>query len=101
MGGNIAGIYGAQIFRSDDRPLYRRGFTINIVIIVTGIAMAALRYIADVAGRRRIARQIGPESASDHQSQDEDVKTGRQDDTQHQGVLNNGHRKDDLTSTVA
>jgi hypothetical protein len=31
MGDNIAGIYiyGAQIFRQEDRPFYRRGFSIS------------------------------------------------------------------------
>ncbi|KAF1347342.1 MFS general substrate transporter [Lizonia empirigonia] len=28
MGANIAGIYGAQIFREDDRPRYRRAFAV-------------------------------------------------------------------------
>jgi len=53
MGANIAGIYGAQIFRSDDRPRYRRAFSVGIGILTFGLFMAGMRYIDDVVRRRR------------------------------------------------
>jgi len=53
MGGNIAGIYGAQIFRRDDRPLYKRGFAVNIAILVVGLLFAVGRYIDDVFRRKK------------------------------------------------
>jgi hypothetical protein len=53
MGGNIAGIYGAQIFRRDDRPLYKRGFAVNISILVAGLLLAVVRYVDDRIRRRR------------------------------------------------
>lgn len=45
MAGNIAGIYGAQIFREEDNPLYRRGFNIGIAILATSCCLAIIRYI--------------------------------------------------------
>jgi hypothetical protein len=53
MGANIAGIYGAQIFRQDDRPRYRRGFSIGIGVLTFGLIMAVVRFIDDVRRRRR------------------------------------------------
>lgn len=58
MGANIAGIYGAQIFRSDDKPRYRRGFSINIAILTIGVTFAFGRYLDDLRRRRKIAQQI-------------------------------------------
>jgi hypothetical protein len=58
MGANIGGIYGAQLFRADDRPRYRRGFSIGCAIIAFGVACATLRYIiGDVMRRRKDQRQ--------------------------------------------
>lgn len=45
MAGNIAGIYGAQIFREEDNPLYRRGFNVGIAILATSCCLAIIRYI--------------------------------------------------------
>lgn len=53
MGANIAGIYGAQIFRADDRPFYRRGFTVAIAVLAAGLLLAGIRYVDDVLRRRR------------------------------------------------
>jgi len=53
MGGNIAGIYGAQIFRRDDRPLYKRGFAVNIAILVVGLLLASARYVDDIFRRKK------------------------------------------------
>lgn len=53
MGANIAGIYGAQIFRRDDRPLYRRGFSVAIAVLAAGLVMAIARWVDDVLTRRR------------------------------------------------
>ncbi|KAK1829508.1 major facilitator superfamily domain-containing protein [Podospora conica] len=73
MGGNIAGIYGAQIFRSDDKPLYLRGFAIGIGVISTGITIAIIRFIDDVIRRRRAKNviEIEPESGSEGNTVDE------------------------------
>jgi len=84
MGGNIAGIYGAQIFRQDDRPRYRRGFSINIAILVVGLILAALRYADDVVRRRR-ASKINDDSASDEGSSE--PKAARPSDIQPAPVL--------------
>ncbi|PNS18223.1 hypothetical protein CAC42_7592 [Sphaceloma murrayae] len=56
MGANIAGIYGAQIFRSDDRPRYRRAFSVNCAILAFGLACAVFRYADDWLRRRRVAK---------------------------------------------
>jgi hypothetical protein len=53
MGANIAGIYGAQIFRQDDRPRYRRAFSVNCAVLAFGLVLAIVRYIDDLRTRRR------------------------------------------------
>lgn len=45
MGANTAGIYGAQIFRSDDSPRYRRAFVIGISVLTLGTIAATVRKI--------------------------------------------------------
>lgn len=75
MGANIAGIYGAQIFRSDDKPRYRRGFSINIGVLTFGLVIAVVRFIDDRIRRRRKARQIELEAESDRNSITQDQKT--------------------------
>ena len=68
MGANIAGIYGAQIFRSEDKPLYLTGFATGIGIITTAITLASIRLVDDIIKRRRAKNQIEvePESGSDN-----------------------------------
>jgi hypothetical protein len=75
MGANIAGIYGAQIFREDDSPRYRRGFSVNIAVLTVGLLMAVIRFVDDLLRRRRTARQIQHEPESDHDSHNEDKHT--------------------------
>jgi hypothetical protein len=65
MGANIAGIYGAQIFRSDDRPRYRRAFAIACAILAFGLAVAVVRYVDDKIRKRRKRQQIDDGSSSD------------------------------------
>ncbi len=65
MGANIAGIYGAQIFRSDDKPLYRRGFAGNIAILATAFLLALVRFIDDrIRKRRKGQAEIEPSADS-------------------------------------
>ena len=67
MGANIAGIYGAQIFRQDDRPRYRRGFSINIGVLAFGLALATVRFIDD--WRRRKSSKVIEEQSEDEVAQ--------------------------------
>ncbi|KAL5049125.1 major facilitator superfamily domain-containing protein [Aspergillus fruticulosus] len=53
MNANIAGIYGAQIFRSDDKPLYRRGFSVALSVLAVGLVLAIVRYAETIVQRRR------------------------------------------------
>lgn len=71
MGANIAGIYGAQIFRADDKPLYRRGFSIGIAVLSAGLILAIVRYIDDRIRRRRKAAQVAAEETSSGRQSDE------------------------------
>lgn len=78
MGANIAGIYGAQIFRADDKPLYRRGFGIDIAVLIVGVVLAIVRFSDGWIQKRRGARQevlAAVDSGSEHNSQ-EDEKSG-------------------------
>jgi peptidoglycan/LPS O-acetylase OafA/YrhL len=65
MGANIAGIYGAQIFREDDKPRYRRAFAIACAVLAVGLAVAIGRYVDDKLRKRRKARQLDDASSSD------------------------------------
>ena len=65
MGANIAGIYGAQIFRSNDKPRYRRAFGVNIAVLVVGLSLAVIRYVDDWLRRRRNARKTNADSSSE------------------------------------
>lgn len=72
MGANVAGIYGAQIFREDDKPRYRRGFSVNIAVLTVGLLLAVVRYVDDMLRRRRNSGQLSNQSASADNSHDED-----------------------------
>lgn len=65
MGANAAGIYGAQIFRSDDKPKYRRAFTVGAVVLAVGLLLAIVRYIDDRIRRKRNIKQQSSEASSD------------------------------------
>lgn len=69
MGANIAGIYGAQIFRSDDRPRYRRAFVIGIGVLIAGTIAAIIRYLDDVIRRKN--KQNYTDSASSTSTEEE------------------------------
>ncbi|KAH7035989.1 alternative sulfate transporter [Microdochium trichocladiopsis] len=78
MGANIAGIYGAQIFRRDDSPLYRRGFSVACAVLAFGLAVAIFRFVDDVIRRRRNKGAIdaGDQHSAGSQSQDDEAEVG-------------------------
>ena len=88
MGGNIAGIYGAQIFRQDDRPLYQRGFAVNISILVVGLLLAVTRFIDDLLRRRKPA-PFQPEVSSGSETSPSE-KAARPSDVQPAPILMDG-----------
>lgn len=58
MGANIGGIYGAQLFRSDDNPRYYRAFSVACAIIAFGVVCAVGRLVVgDAMSRRRQAKR--------------------------------------------
>lgn len=65
MGANIAGIYGAQIFRNDDRPRYRRAFAVACTVLAVGLLLAIFRFVEDRLRRRRKARNLEDSSSED------------------------------------
>ncbi|KAL2827792.1 major facilitator superfamily domain-containing protein [Aspergillus cavernicola] len=71
MGANIAGIYGAQIFRADDKPLYRRGFSVALAVLSVGLVLAAVRYVDTLLHRRRKVEGV----ESEESQRDEASKT--------------------------
>lgn len=80
MAGNIAGIYGAQIFREEDNPLYRRGFNIGIGILATSFCLAIVRYIdSKFLIRRQKREQAANQETVEavNSSGQEDFNTGR------------------------
>ncbi|CAM1501311.1 Fc.00g104730.m01.CDS01 [Cosmosporella sp. VM-42] len=83
MGANIAGIYGAQIFRQDDKPRYRRGFSINIGVLTFGLSLVVLRYLDDRFRRRRHNPQNEPRVVGEDASNEkEGLKTAPSSESQ-------------------
>ncbi|KAG4442148.1 hypothetical protein IFR05_002361 [Cadophora sp. M221] len=93
MGANIAGIYGAQIFREDDKPRYRRGFSIDIAIVTFGLALAVVRFLDDLRRRRRNGGQLVVETASEDNNSNDDIKAARVSDVQPPAVIVGGDFK--------
>jgi len=79
MFANIAGIAGAQIFRSDDRPKYRRGFSVNIAILAVGLALAVLRFVDDKIWRREKVAEIQEQLAHENDSNSDEKSEGQRD----------------------
>jgi len=63
-GANVAGIYGAQLFREDDEPRYRRAFSVNCAILAFGLALAIFRYWDDFRRGIRAKTMAKPGSIS-------------------------------------
>ncbi|KAL2836645.1 major facilitator superfamily domain-containing protein [Aspergillus pseudodeflectus] len=64
MNANIAGIYGAQIFRKDDKPLYRRGFSVACSVLSVGLSLAIARFVDTLLHRRRKEQQVEGDEGS-------------------------------------
>jgi hypothetical protein len=62
MGANTAGIYGAQLYREDDEPRYRRAFSICIAVLSLGTLLAIVRKVDEIFIRRRNGGKIETES---------------------------------------
>lgn len=77
MGANIAGIYGAQIFRSDDSPRYRRGFGINIGVITLGLTLAIIRWGDDKFWRKRNRDLPATNEEASEDVEEENSENGR------------------------
>lgn len=74
MGANTAGIYGAQIFRSEDAPRYRRAFVIALSVIAFGLVLAIIRKLDERRnGRTGKGKNVDAETESEH-STFEDIK---------------------------
>ena len=83
MGANIADIYGAQIFRSDDKPRYRRAFSIGIGVLAFGATLAVIRLIDEKRRGRTGGKTAGDDSSSDV----EDLKAVPPSDVQPQPTM--------------
>jgi hypothetical protein len=60
-----AGIYGAQIFRSEDKPKYTTAFSIGIGVLALGVALAVVRYVDHLISRRRALKEEAAATDSD------------------------------------
>ncbi|KAK8126822.1 uncharacterized protein PG998_002581 [Apiospora kogelbergensis] len=76
MGANIAGIYGAQIFRKDDRPLYRRGFSVAIAVLCVGFVIALGRWLDDKRTQRQRKKEKHQLEATSTSSADSNTEVG-------------------------
>jgi hypothetical protein len=80
MGANTAGIYGAQLYREDDEPRYRRAFSICIAVLSLGTLLAVIRKVDEIFIRRRNGGKIETESNRDDKELYDDLEPrhGRQ-----------------------
>ena len=76
MGANIAGIYGAQIFRKDDRPLYRRGFSVAIAVLCVGFVLTMGRWLDDKRKQRQRKREENQLQGTSSSSADSNTEVG-------------------------
>ncbi|KAK4610618.1 hypothetical protein CLAFUW4_14018 [Fulvia fulva] len=67
MGANIAGIYGAQLYRSDDKPRYRRAFVVCIAVLVVGALAAIVRKLDEIRQKRKA---VPTDNSSDSEGYD-------------------------------
>lgn len=70
MAANAAGIYAAQLFRSDDKPRYHRALSIDVAILVLSLVSAVslalyYRYKTKKEAREEDARAIISPASSD------------------------------------
>jgi hypothetical protein len=100
MGANIAGIYGAQIFRQDDRPKYRRGFSINIAVLAVGLSLAVARFIDDLFRRRRAKRVTSDDGSDQGHHYEDGTKETLPSDVQPQPILLGGDVKPAVSDAV-
>jgi hypothetical protein len=98
MGANIAGIYGAQIFRADDKPKYRRGFSIACAVLAVGLLLAIFRFIDEKLLRRKTKGAISERSSSDAENFDEKVAAPPSGDLPPPIVLDN--RRASVTNAI-
>lgn len=88
-GANTAGIYGAQIFREDDEPRYRRAFSVACAILAFGLSLAVFRFIDDVRHKVRQRTNQKPESVN---SEEEGATTVMPSDDLPAPVVSDGDR---------
>jgi hypothetical protein len=94
MGANTAGIYGAQIFRADDRPKYRRGFSINIGVLSLALTLATVRFIDDRLRARRARGRQNSVTESDSSSSEEQAVDASLPAVSGEKASGNGYRQD-------
>lgn len=54
--------YGAQLYRSDDEPRYRRAFSICIAALSLGVILAIIRKVDEIFIRRRNGGKLETDS---------------------------------------
>lgn len=76
MSANIAGLIGAQLFRSDDLPYYHRAWTIIVAFVSLGLALAIFN-VVQYAISNRLGRGMAKHRlpAPDPESRMQSTKT--------------------------
>lgn len=75
MGANAAGIYGAQLYRSDDEPRYRRAFSVCIAVLSLGVITATIRKVDEIIFRRKNGGQARRESTHEEKEMFDELNT--------------------------
>ncbi|CAK7219942.1 hypothetical protein SEUCBS140593_004065 [Sporothrix eucalyptigena] len=62
MAANCAGIVGGQLFRSDDKPYYHRGWTIAVAFMAFSVAVVLVLLVLYALANKRIKKEAGIEA---------------------------------------
>ena len=59
MSANLSGVCGAQIFRAEDAPLYRKGILAILILTTTGWGITILQCVQYFLSNRRLDKVYG------------------------------------------
>jgi len=74
MSANLSGVCGAQIFRAEDAPLYRKGILAILILTATGWGITIIQGVQYYLSNKRLDRIYGRgvRGDSDGESQQSD-----------------------------
>lgn len=75
MSANLSGVCGAQIFRAEDAPLYRKGELAIVVLTATGWGITIFQGVQYYLSNRRLDKVYGKVDRSRRESDSESQRS--------------------------